>query len=41
MGELALVPEFNGLVKSFEAMVNLGIAAKTFDIDFWTEEVAA
>jgi len=39
-GSLALVPEFNGAVKSFEAMVNLGIAGKKFDIDFWMPEVA-
>ena len=37
-GELTLVPEFNNLLKSFEAMVNLGLASKHFDIDFWTAE---
>jgi hypothetical protein len=38
VGEISMVPEFNGILTSFEAMINLGIASKHFEIDFWAED---
>ena len=40
-GKLSLVPQFNDLPSSLEAMINLGIAGIHFEIDFTSEEFAA